>query len=158
MSLVKSPYKHELITEFLSPDGSWRDIYILDADKQDWNLLLNGLKVSEYKYDFFIGGELEDLITDTDQLFGKEVMYSLRVRIDNIHINCHFFATTQIEFDIDPRDFVALDQHEDLINFMRFLASTTGKSCRLTPENMEDQVLVLVNPNDDAIWTDGKGM
>ncbi|WP_339810238.1 hypothetical protein [uncultured Imperialibacter sp.] len=158
MTLIKTPYRHELITEFLQPDGGCRDIYIMGTDELDWRLLLNGLIASDYKYDFFASGEAAELLIDTAQLFGQEVMYFLKVRIDNIHINCHFFTETQIEFDIDPHDFVAFEQHEDLINFMRFLSNTVGKPCRLTPENMEDVALVLVNPNEQDIWADGKGM
>jgi hypothetical protein len=82
-----------------------------------------------------------------EEIFAIDNLKTLKVKLDNIHFNSYFFVDDEIDFDIDPRDFVAFEQSEDLVNFMRFLSNSTNKPSILTPELSQEYILMKVQPN-----------
>ncbi|PIB35722.1 hypothetical protein BFP72_10115 [Reichenbachiella sp. 5M10] len=144
-------YNHKTIAELLTLNGALRDIFILGSTLDDWNNVLHGLKNSDYGLDFLIDSEPAELPHNAEEIFKIENSKTLRVRQDNIFFNSYFFVDSEIDFDIDPRDFVAFEQGEDLVNFMRFLSNLTNKPCILTPELDQEYILMKILPNSSKI-------
>lgn len=87
-------------------DGSLRDLYILNADTEVWQKVIEFIRTGEYAYRFEMDGEELPLPADINSLFEvrAEVGAQLSVDVHGITINCYFFAEDEVEFDIDPRE------------------------------------------------------
>ncbi len=130
-------------------DGSWRDIYVLQTNRKFWEKWsdyvnknyrvewLNGKSGNvENKIDFGVVEEHWDGIHD--------FWSTAKVFVDRIQINAHFFIDTEIENDIDPREFISLEDHEKLIKYMIDLSTLLNKEIILTPENEHGTALIWV--------------
>ena len=131
-------------------DGSWRDIYIHETNHQDWGKWIDFVN-SNFKIDWYNGKtESDDNKIDFEVIQeywnGKhDYCSTAKVYIDKIQINAHFFDDTEIENDIDPREFNSIDDHNRLIDFMTKLSKSLNKSVYLTPENCPEIRLIKVN-------------
>lgn len=140
-------------------DGSWRDIYILNTTRQDWNRWIAYVN-KNYSIDWFNGK------TNTDE---KKVDFNVieefwngnldlcstaKVFIDNIQINAHFFDDTEMENDIDPREFTSIEDHDKLVKYMTDISILLDKEIILTPENEHETALLKVNKDDVVFSSD----
>jgi hypothetical protein len=134
-------------------DGSWRDLYVLNTDVQDWQRLLDHFRQQTYQLSFKIDGTALPLPPTMEAIFAVYDYASpfLCIRLDHIGVNCHFFCAEQIEFDIDPREINDAASFELLLNFMIDVGTTLSKEVRLTPENMQECVLLHYNPTTQQI-------
>jgi len=131
-------------------DGSWRDIYVHETNHQDWEKWTDFVN-SNYKIEWNIF-ETESNRNKIDFQIIKDYWSgtgdncsTAKVFIDKIQINAHFFDDSEIENDIDPREFNSIDDHQKLIDFMTSLSKTLDKSVYLTPENCPEIRLIKVN-------------
>jgi hypothetical protein len=87
-------------------DGSWRDIYILDTTLSDWQRLGSWLRTGPYPIEFSLNNVATSLPTDVVSIFRKrnKANILLKVDVDGVIAQCHFFWPKEIEFDIDPRE------------------------------------------------------
>ena len=78
-------------------DGSWRDIYVLDTNINDWQQLLDFLRESSYIaiYHGLIGPELPTTIQEIFEI-QKQSISSMSIDIGQIRVNCHFFSEIKI--------------------------------------------------------------
>lgn len=131
-------------------DGSFRDIYIQNISIQDWENWVNLVNAnftiawynplsekSESKIDFQVikaywAGEHD--YCSTASIF-----------IGAAKINCHFFEALEIENDIDPREFNNMQDHLKLMDYLKLISKTLGKTVILCPENMSNIVLIHVD-------------
>ena len=81
-----------------------------------------------------------------------EVSHILRIKEENIIFNTHFFIKEQVEFDLNPGDFVAIDQSKILVDFMHYLSNVLNKEVIMTPENSEEFILIKVFPRNKNIF------
>jgi len=145
--LKEIEFNETLVNKFLEIDGSLRDIYVNSTDITDWEKMYDSLLKSEYSITYTCDGEIQNNPKDVKLIFDRtDCSQILRVKEENIIFNTHFFINEQIEFDLDPRDFVAMDQSRILVNFMQFIATTLNKEVIMTPENCEEFVLLKVLP------------
>lgn len=144
-------YNHKTVADLLTLDGALRDIFILNSTLDDWNNVLQALKNSDYGLEFLIDYEPAELPNSAEEIFKIDKSKTLKVKRDNIFFNSYFFVADEIDFDSDPRDFVAFEQGEDLVNFMRFLSNLTNKPCILTPELDQEYILMKILPNSSEI-------
>jgi hypothetical protein len=131
-------------------DGSWRDIYVLhttEADWQRWVALIN----ARYALEFW-NGPADRRETQVDfavvqrQWMEPEVEGStLRIRIRNFTLNCHFFGPEEIENDLNPAEFQTPADHVALLEYLRAVSAALQKPVRLTLENSRELVLLEVN-------------
>ncbi|HEY4383885.1 MAG TPA: hypothetical protein VGN34_05330 [Ktedonobacteraceae bacterium] len=121
-------------------DGSLRDIYILGTNEQDWQVLLDFLRLETYPIEFIVGGEQLPLPERIEDIFALTDNYGVNLRIDEAHLalHCHFFTREEIEFDLDPRDFHNEQQVLRLHDFMCKVGRLLNKIVILTPENISD--------------------
>ena len=68
--------------------------------------------------------------------------------IDKIQINAHFFDDTEMENDIDPREFNSIEDHNKLLKYMSDISNLLDKEVILTPENEHETILFKVNKDD----------
>ncbi len=140
-----------LLNRFLKDEGALRDIYIDDCSIEDWDKVVKALKESDFILRFSMNEIETGLPLNISSIFSDtENYFRLEVREESVIINSYFCAESQIEFDIDPRDFVGIDQFQILYKFMRLLARETGKVVKLTQQNCNDIPFLLVAPGDDG--------
>ena len=135
-------------------DGSWRDIYVLDASLDDWQRLLDFLRTSRYNLTFS-RVSVEPLPAHAAEAFGgpDDVRPLLQIDVDGVVVNSHFFAEDEIEFDLDPREVEVSADAEAVFEFMGGVGRALGKPVILTPENMSELALVAYDPATDELQT-----
>lgn len=129
-------------------DGSLRDIYVQNTSTLDWQACLEALKHSRFQLKYQRDGVVAPTPRDAIEAFSLVGLVSqlLTVYVDGLDLNCHFFSSTEIEFDFDPRcvrDQRALD---GLIEFMTLIVEATGKPAIVTPENMASFTIIRLAP------------
>lgn len=128
-------------------DGSFRDIYVLNTNLQDWQTALDFLR-DAYHPTYKIDGVEVLPFTDVVTVFknSNEQSHLVAIQVHGVSIHCHFFLVRKIEFDIDPREVDSENKEEAILNFMKELAETLGKEAVLTFEGAEHWVLLRVSP------------
>jgi hypothetical protein len=140
-------------------DGSLRDIYILNTNKQDWEKWVNYVN-ENYRVDSYNGKEDKKENTINFSVIKEkwngtsDFLSTATVYIDSIQINAHFFTDTEIENDIDPREFNSLEDHNRLIKYMTDLSTLLDKDVILTPENDQETILIKVGKMNVEIYTE----
>jgi len=131
-------------------DGSWRDIYVLQTNRDDWKLWVKYVN-KNCRIDWFNGkADRDENQIDLDVLEefwsgNHDLCSTAKVFVDKIQINSHFFDDTEMENDIDPRKFNSIDDHYKLIKYMSGLSTLLDKEVILTPENEHETILFKVN-------------
>lgn len=130
-------------------DGSWRDIYVRETDHSDWHKWVNFVN-SNHKIDWYNGiSQSDENKIDFNVILdfwngNQDLCSTAKIFIDNIQVNAHFFDTTEIENDIDPREFQSMEDHNKLIHYMSQLSIILNKPVILTPENFPEITLIKV--------------
>jgi len=88
-----------------------------------------------------------------EQIFARreEIASLLSVDVGGTILCCHFFWQEDIEFDIDPREVDEQRKAEGLFDFMAQVGRLLGKDVILTPENMQEIVLVRFDSRANTI-------
>src|SRR5258708_40353561 len=88
-------------------NGSFRDIYIFGTDEQDWQRLLTFLRSSPYSIEFSVDEQPTPLPERVETIFTLREDHSTVLHVDKeqLALNCFFFTSEEIDFDLDPRDF-----------------------------------------------------
>jgi hypothetical protein len=138
-----------LIKEEMKPDGSLRDIYVLDSNLLDWKNLLQSLKSAVIENRFNLNEDevrLDEV--NLEEHFSGESEWrlpSLKLFQDGVQLNCHFFTEDEIEFDLDPKEITGEKKASVIFEFMKFLSGSTGKDSILTPENAKEYPILRFN-------------
>lgn len=137
-------------------DGSWRDIYVHNTTREDWQIWADfvntNYKTSFHIYDTEARKDKVDLAKILDYWNGiKENCSTATVYIDNIQVNAHFFTDEEIENDITPNEINSMDDHNKLMDYMTRLSKVLNKTVVLTPENKSDFVLISVDKDEIKI-------
>jgi len=137
-------------------DGSWRDIYIHNTTKEDWQLWADfvntNFKTSFHIYETEVKENKVDLTKICEYWNGvHECCSTATVYVDNIKVNAHFFIKEEIENDITPNEINSIDDHNKLVDYMKSLSKILNKPVFLTPENQADFVLISVDKDEVTI-------
>lgn len=134
-------------------DGSWRDIYVLQASRSDWKKWADYVN-QNYHIDWFNGktnrdeNKIDFNVIEEFWSGNHDLCSTAKVFLDKIQINAHFFdGGAEMENDIDPREFNSIEDHYKLIKYMTDLSSILDKEVVLTPENEHETVLMKVTKN-----------
>ena len=133
-------------------DGSWRDIYVHDTTKKDWQIWADfvnkNYRTSFHIYDTEVRTDNVDLTKVFDYWAGlQENCSTATVYLDNIKVNAHFFTDEELENDITPDEINSIEDHNKLVEYMVGLSTALNKNVVLTVENAPDIVLISVNGN-----------
>ena len=134
-------------------DGSWRDLYVLGASRDDWQRILDALRSSGYVLRFWRDHDAQPVPESVDSLFVGESEQSslLSTVVEGVTVNAHFFQDDEVEFDIDPREVSTVARAEAVFGLMRLIGQAVQKPVRLTPENMSELVLIGYDPASDSL-------
>jgi hypothetical protein len=118
------------VAEDFAPDGSLRDVYVLEANAEDWELVLKALGASSASVRYSVDGVEQPGPPSAQAAFAIHSVASpsLRVAVGGIEFACHFFTTDEIEFDFLPSEVNGPDRLESLLEFVRSLGRTTTMS------------------------------
>jgi hypothetical protein len=135
-------------------DGSYRDIYVFETDEQDWQKLLTFLRSGPYAIEFSVDEQRMPLPERVETIFALRNDHSTVLQIDKGHLtlNCFFFTSEEIDFDLDPRDFqgdTASQQLSRLLEFLRTIGRLLNKAVVLTQEVNRSFTLFRFDPETD---------
>src|SRR6218665_833841 len=142
-------------------DGSLRDIYILNSTRADWKKWVNYINENyEVKFIYY-NDEGKEIINDKINFqividyWGNNLDSVLNAEflINKVIFKCYFFSDTEIENDICPNDVKDIEQHNSIVEYMKFISKLLNKEIMLTPENYKESLdykLITVN-NDEVI-------
>ncbi len=113
--------------DFVS-DGALKDIYILESNLIDWQQALNvafGYPITG----FFVDRNPQSPISTAQDIFSLRPNASPQLNFDigGIDIACHFFDSTEIEFDFVPNQITSIREFESLTSFIERLGVACGK-------------------------------
>jgi hypothetical protein len=138
----------ELKKRIYFEDGSWRDIYVLDTTRKDWE---NWVDLINRKYSVEFYDAKTDLLADKidfaavreywDSAGDREVI-SASIKLDSINVMCYFFDDSQIENDIDPSEIKSQEDHDKLIDYLTDISVSLDKEVLLTEENTKNSILI----------------
>ncbi|PGS49177.1 hypothetical protein [Bacillus sp. AFS041924] len=138
---------NEVLDKVFFVDGSLRDIYVLDVNLDDWQKLIEWLRLSDWAIQFYIDGQKNtNKITNVSKIFEEKKKKSvlMSININGVLINCHFVVEDEIEFDINPKEVIGLSEASSVFKFMSKLSNVLGKEIMLTEENFLEHPLVTV--------------
>ncbi|WP_210516636.1 hypothetical protein [Hymenobacter terricola] len=107
-------------------DGSWRDIYVLDASRADWKIRADFVNAN-YRVTFvtFTDGDavrLSQIDFATAESYwdghGQANMPMATFFVEEMPIRCHFFRDDEVENDIDPRNINSFAVHQQLYRLL----------------------------------------
>ena len=130
-------------------EGSWRDICVTGTTIADWRAALEMIQAAGFRLKFTIDGTESTPPDDVLQMFAqpRETSFLLAAFVGGVQLNCHFFAESEIEFDLDPREVVGQAELDAVITFLRKLAGSTQKCALMTPENTHEAAFIRVDPS-----------
>ncbi len=140
-------------------DGGWLDIYVHNITRTDWQKWVQYVN-QNYRIDWYNGRtERDETKIDFSVIEdfwdgNPDLTSTAKIFIDNIQVNAHFFDDTEIENDIDPREFKTIEDHNKLIDYLKDLSETLDREVTLTPENCPEIILMKINGNSIEIRTD----
>ncbi|MBL6991530.1 MAG: hypothetical protein ISR65_17225 [Bacteriovoracaceae bacterium] len=126
-------------------DGSLRDIYINNVDKDHWETLLQYIYKREYQISSSINTcpPLEfNALLEIVKRSGIDISFKSK----NITINCHFFINSEnyseIEMDFSPKDVQSNKDFIALISLVKELGIILKKNVNVTPENLPESKII----------------
>ena len=126
--------------ELFEWDGSLLDIYILDTTMDDWQRLLDCLRDSMYELRYSVDDEALPLPERVEAIFARwpDAGPVLKIDVPHLYVNCHFFITEMIEFDVDSRAVDGQSRLDRLVQFIGLVVESVGKEVLLAPENLPE--------------------
>jgi hypothetical protein len=133
----------------LEPDGSLRDIYVLDTTSADWERVYNYL-VSRYPCVFSLDNRETPAPGTVRGVFelARSARPVLTCSAGPLRLNCHFFTESQIELDFHPQDISGQSELEALFVVVEQLGDLTEKTVLVTPENSVDLAFLRWDPKE----------
>ncbi len=128
-------------------DGSLRDLLIFEASEDIWDSLICAVSNSSYSSTFY----LSDRVVQLPQTFAeiKEIQELettiLSIDIGNrIKLNCHFFVSEEIEFDLDPKEMSNEEDYSCLVGFLSWLHNITKRSVVVSHEGAPEMEILKI--------------
>ncbi|MGK5441112.1 hypothetical protein ACSNN7_04660 [Micromonospora sp. URMC 105] len=141
------------VAEWFEPDGSLLDAYVLDANEDDWQRVIDLVRSQGWRFDLTAEGQplpLPQQVTDIFARRRSEAAVTMHIwPAPHVMVNTHFFSEDEVEFDFDRTELQGQHQLDILCSFMRSLGRQLGKPVRLTPENSPQHPLIIYSPTDD---------
>lgn len=130
------------------PDGALRDIYVYGTTIDHWRTLFDALRAT-YVLEYSVDGTARPLPTIVDETFTTRdtASPSLHFRVGGILVACHFFTTTEIEFDISPREVASQAALNELLGFLRLVGDTLGRMVIMSYESDGQHPFITYEPS-----------
>lgn len=131
------------------PDGSWRDVYMFETTRAEWQAVLDWVRSVDPSPRFTVDGEAASLPTDVGWMFEhrETVAPSLYFVHHGVDYGLHFFQEDEIELDIDPRK-IREGNWPDFIATLSDLSQLVNRDVLVTPENLPHVAILCVTKSD----------
>lgn len=131
-------------------DGMYPDIYVEGINSEDWK---NWVEVVNDKYRIsWHNGKADrreikiDFNTIKEYWDGHHDICSIaNIFINDIQINVHFWDDLAFENDIDPREFKTINDHNNLVEYLKLVSKIFKKEVIVGPYNCQNVVLMKVS-------------
>lgn len=151
MKFVKKQIWQLLKEKVYYEDGSLRDIYMLNTTAADWEKWVEFVN-QNYRVEWY---DSKSNITKPNIDFASIESYwrderattTAKIFLDTIQINAHFFDDSEIENDLDPREFKNIKQHYKLLSYLNSFSNLCNKPIVVTPENDPSISLMTIYKN-----------
>jgi len=133
------------------PEGSLRDIYILDGSLAAWNALLNIARACDAG--FFIDGEEAPLPEDAAHALTARKSASVLLSLDwqGLVLNAHFFTEEEVELDLDPKEVTDQRSLDNLCSFLAKLSEMTNQEVIVTHQ-ASLRAFLRVSPSGEVVF------
>lgn len=133
------------------PDGSLRDIYVLDTTVDDWRKVIDYIRQFCQPARYTLSEKRREM-PDVLQVFAlRDKSPLLMFQVGKVELACHFFGEEQIEFDFWPDDIETEKDLQPLLDFIRTVGRMTGKEVILTPESSQESPFMRYQPGGDKL-------
>ncbi|MEZ5396658.1 MAG: hypothetical protein R2724_28250 [Bryobacterales bacterium] len=124
--------------------GGLVDVWIGEADLEDWHKALEFLHRHDYETRLTYDGQLVSVNEpiSTEWIANKEGSTLLAVNLGPM-LHCHFFEEHRIEFDADPREIQNLPDLRLVVDFAAGLSHAVGKPVQVSPEGIETPIFIV---------------
>ena len=141
------------LADFLAPDGSLRDIYVLGTGLEDWDRVLTSLTSRYTTVEYWGDGRTRSSLPKAETIFAFRQQTSplLRVTLNGVILQCHFFTPDEIEFDFVPKEIDTPERLQALLEFVETLGQSTGKTVVVTLENHPEWAFLRYDPHRSAM-------
>lgn len=129
-------------------DGSLPDIVVWSTTLLDWKKFLTFARTS-YRMEYLVDLKPRDLESDPAVIFETRarVPVLLKVFIDHLQLNCHFFDPSWIELDLDPREVETHEDEQRILGFLREVGDMLQKTVLLVAEGDPEIVHYKYEPS-----------
>lgn len=136
--------------EDFSPDGSLRDIYVRHVSADDWERAYRWL-IDTYPHVFTRDGIQIESPPSVEFIWQDRAVAFNRLTLDvgELHVNCHFFQSDDLELDLRPEEVVSEERFVALTVLIEGLGRLVDKTVVLSYQNgRDDAVFVEFRPED----------
>jgi hypothetical protein len=143
----------DVFADAFEVDGSLRDLVVVDTSIEDWLTIYEELRSKNHDLTFECG-DSQTLPPSVRELLVRgphDQCPSLSLKMDANTLNCHFYQTEEIEFDLDPRDISTEANFFEITDFMRKIGKLLSKDVIITEENQHDLVFIRYRHEQDDI-------
>ncbi len=153
---IKVSGEVDILKDIFYQDGSLRDLYVCETTADDWQQLISFLRGGIYQVAYEIDGVRMPLPPDYGEIEKKigAVTQLLSINVDGVCLNCHFFWTSGIEFDLLPTEIDTEEKAEAVFRFMAEVGQLLRKDVILTPENMQENPIVRYDSTSNEMIVD----
>jgi hypothetical protein len=136
------------------PDGALRDIYVQGTSEADWQRVVNAVRAKELPWSYSEDGEHCPMPDSVDEIFNRRshvaILWAI-TPVSGIQINCHFFTSEEIEFDLTPTEIVGQPELDVVVEFVRLVGRASEKLASVCYENWPDEPFMLYDPTADLV-------
>lgn len=108
--------------EIYYEDGSLRDIYVFDTNKEDWKVWSNLIK-EKYQVEFYNGRtqqteekiDVEELLNYFTAPDDFQDVNKANIKLGKVTIICQLHYESEMESDIDPREVKSEEDHQAIL-------------------------------------------
>lgn len=120
------------------PDGGWRDIYAFQTTDVEWSALLAVLLAGRWHTELRVNDEPSTDIKEAVRTLDSVSDHAgLTVSLPGATLNCQFFTTSQIEFDLDPSE-IGPSNFGALCEFISLMSNATARNVFITEESSSE--------------------
>jgi hypothetical protein len=132
----------------LRSDGAFRDFYVHNTSRGDWNAVLHQMRSKLEAGCFTVDGDSRDLPQTFEEIeqIRAQGCPCLSIPVAGAYVCCHFFCHDQIELNFRPEDYRTPERWSELSGFLQSIVDTVAKPGVVTYENVEDDVIETFEP------------
>jgi hypothetical protein len=116
--------------------------------------VIDVVRSQEWSSSYSEDGEQRPMPNSLDEIFARRSRVAVLWAItpaSGIRINCHFFTSEEIEFDLAPTEIVGQTELDVVVEFVRLIGRASGKRASVCYENSPDKPFMIDDPVTDLV-------